>query len=104
MYLTAPDIPSIRTSFSMKPSAYTVSAMPTSEEVTGLRKAITSNLKKLPCILPGTTKNGWSWILLSESEFRAANKPENANLNESLSIPTENTVENYFITTLVPQA
>jgi len=41
MYLTVPDIPAIRTSFSIKPSAYTVSAMPTSEEVTALRKAIT---------------------------------------------------------------
>ena len=61
MYLTAPDIPSIRTSFSIKPtSAYTVSAMPTSEEVTALCKAITSNLKKLPRILPGTAKTVWA--------------------------------------------
>ena len=58
MYLTAPDILSIRTSFSIKPSAYTISTMPTSEEVTALHKAITSNLKKLACLLPGTTKIG----------------------------------------------
>ena len=94
MYITAPDIPAIRTSFSMKPSAYTVSAMPTSKEVTALRKAITSNLKKLPCILPGTTKTGWSWILLNKTEFRAANEPEDANPDASLSIPDYSKVTN----------
>ena len=87
MYLTTPDIPFITTSFSIKPSAYTVSAMPTSEEVTALCKAITSNLKKLPCILlPETAKTGWSWILLNETEFRAANEPEDAVPNASLTI------------------
>ena len=94
MYLTAPDIPTIRTSFSIKPSSYTVSAMPTSEEVTALRKAITSNLKKLPCILPGTSKTGWSWILLNETEFRAANEPEDADPDDSLSIPDYPKVRN----------
>ena len=108
MYLTVPVIPSIRTSFSIKPSAYTVSAMSTSEEVTTLRKAITSNLKKLPCILPGTTKTGWSWILLSKEEFQAANAPANANLNESTSTPTYPKVSNpelfHFDSTLTDKA
>ena len=94
MYLTAPDIPTIRTSFSIKPSAYTVNAMPTSEEVNALPKAITSNLKKIPGILPGTAKTGWSWILLNLSEFLAANEPEDADPNASLIIPDYPKVSN----------
>ena len=108
MYLTALDILSIRTSFSIKTSAYTVSAMPTSEEVTALRKTITSNLKKLPFILPSTTKTGWSRILLGESEFRMANEPVNADPNVSLSIPDYPKVSNpglfHFDSTLTDEA
>ena len=69
MTLSVPSVPTIRDSFETKPSECMISAHPTREEVKRLKKAVKTNLRRLPCIIPGTGKTGWAWILLTEADW-----------------------------------
>ena len=69
MTLTVPSVPTIRDSFETKPSEHMISAHPTRAEVKQLKKAVKTNLRRLPCIVPGTGKTGWAWISLTEADW-----------------------------------
>ena len=66
-----PIVADIRDSFETKPSQCMVSSHPTRAEVKKLRKAIKTNLKRLPCVPPGTEETGWSWIPMSTAQWDA---------------------------------
>lgn len=67
----APTVAEIQDSFETKPSQCMVSSHPTRAEVRKLRKSIKANLKRLPCVIPGTEETGWAWILMSETQWDA---------------------------------
>ena len=69
MALSVPSVPTIRDSFETKPMECMISPHPAREEVKRLKKEVKTNLRRLPCIIPGTDPVGWSWILLTEAEW-----------------------------------
>ena len=68
--LQVPSVHELRQTFATTPSRYTVSAKPTSSQIKRLRKVLSSNLKKITCILPGADTTGWKWILLDATEWQ----------------------------------
>ena len=69
VYTNTPSVADIRAAFETKPSEYPVSAHPTRAEILALRKITKSNLRKLPCLIPGTDRLGWSWTIMTEDEW-----------------------------------
>ena len=67
--VNVPSVQDIRASFPTKPSSYPVSLTPTSSQVKKLRKTLMTNLKKIPCLLPGAKTTGWIWLLLTPTEW-----------------------------------
>ena len=39
-----------------------------------LRKAIKTNPRRLPCVIPGTEQTGWSWLLMTEAQWDTVQK------------------------------
>ena len=64
-----PMVTEIQTTFETKPSEYTVSPHPTRTEVKKLRISLRDNLRRHPCLIPGTDPTGWAWILLTPTEW-----------------------------------